>query len=394
MAKPLVVPFVTEGAYAATAGAPQETVFEAGRLTDPPPRMFPAQDRAFFGDGPLDETFPPVTVTTLQDVVVRGRSNVLAPIDANLRHDLIDLDREIMPETFYGRLRMADDQVAAAWGPDDPFGVGYVAEAATFVDGVSANYAHWLTEVLPRIAAFWRDPARRRTPLIIDAALHPNLERSLELVVGPGATIVRLKPEELLRVGTLYNVSPTAYAPFKVRPQPADLINQGRFSPPALRHAIERLRASVGGAQPSVARPKLVLRRKSTLRHITNEADIGAALVSRGFTAVDTDTLSLDEQVRLFGQAKMVVGATGAAMANLIFCPPDCPVVVMIPRFRETVVWYWRRMSAAAGAGPVFHVSGVQTTPLDDAFHPLAAHADFQVRVKDVLDAVEAAEAT
>jgi capsular polysaccharide biosynthesis protein len=89
----------------------------------------------------------------------------------------------------------------------------------------------------------------------------------------------------------------------------------------------------------------------------------------------------------------MIVGATGAAFANLIFCPPDCATVVLMPRFRHTAYWYWRRMAAAAGAGPVVHVSGEQIDPIADPFDPLALHRDFRVETRDVLQAVEAAEA-
>ena len=86
------------------------------------------------------------------------------------------------------------------------------------------------------------------------------------------------------------------------------------------------------------------------------------------------------------------MGATGAAMANLMFFQPDCPTVVIMPRFRHTAYWYWRRIAASAGAGPVVHVSGPQPTPTEDPWDALAVHQDFAIEVQDVLDAVDAAE--
>jgi len=50
-------------------------------------------------------------------------------------------------------------------------------------------------------------------------------------------------------------------------------------------------------------------------------------------------------------------------------------------------------MAAAAGAGPVLHVSGDQIDPTEDPYAPLAVHADFAVELGDVLEAVEATEA-
>src|SRR5262249_8947792 len=155
-------------------------------------------------------------------------------------------------------------------------------------------------------------------------------------------------------VGMLHNVSPTGYVPFKLRPQPLETIGHGLFAPQALREAVRRMRAGVGGAGEE--RPKLLIRRNAIVRQMTNEAEIAEALVARGFIEVAPERLSLDEQVALYSRARMVVGATGAAMANLIFCQPDCPIVILMMKFRETAYWYWRGMAAAAGAGPVLHV--------------------------------------
>jgi hypothetical protein len=64
----------------------------------------------------------------------------------------------------------------------------------------------------------------------------------------------------------------------------------------------------------------------------------------------------------------------------------------MMPKLKHTAYWYWRRIAAAAGAGPVLHVIGAQIDPLDNPFDAQAAQRDFQVEVKDVLEAVDAAE--
>jgi len=193
-----------------------------------------------------------------------------------------------------------------------------------------------------------------------------------------------------VRIGVAHNVSPTGYVPFKPLPDSQGVgICQGLFSGQALRQMVGRLRAHAGGGEGP--RPKLLIRRNSAMRHILNEEAVAEALVARGFVVVEPERLSLEEQVALYSRAQMVVGATGAAVANLIFCQPDCPTVVMMPKFKETAYWYWRRMAAAAGAGPVFHVSGEQVAPLDDPYHPLALHQDFAMEVKDVLAAVDAA---
>jgi capsular polysaccharide biosynthesis protein len=386
----LTLPFVTQDAYAEWANAPRRVVYEAEEIKGPPPMVFPEGDRAFFGEAPLSYRFPAVSVTTLRHVVVRGKSNVLTPPEAIVRHGLYDAQREVLPEHFYARLMIVSEE-GVAWAPHDPFAVDYIPEAAAFTDCVAYNYAHWLTEVLPRIVAFVRD-APATIPLILDTDLHPNLLRSVEMV-APGFPIHRLGANELVRVGVLHNVSPAGYVPFKLKPQPPAEIQHGLFSRQALTGAVGALRAAIPGADAGGARPKYVIRRNSALRKIPNETVVEDALVARGFVPLEPERLSFDEQVVTYSNAGMVVGATGAALANLVFCRPDCPIVPLTPKFLATAFWYWRRMSAGAGAGPVVYVSGPQTTPLEDQWDGLAAHQDFEIQVADVLDAVDAAEA-
>lgn len=393
MAKPVTLPFLTEDAYVAQTGAPRRLLIEAERVDGPPPTVFPARDGAFYGDAPLAYDFPAVTLTTLRDALVRGRSNMLTPPDAIVRHGLAVLTKEAVYETFYGRLRIDENPRFAAWGPEDAYSVSYLPEAAIFLDGLSPNYAHWMTEVLPRAAAFVREAVSHGVPLLIDQDVHANIERSLRLVAGPDAVIHKLAEHHVVRVGVAHNVSPTGYVPFKVGPQPIEDICQGNFGPSALRATVARLQAAAGGAEAGSERPKLLLRRRMKVRNVGNEDEIEARLVARGFVVVEPERLTLEEQVRLYSRAAMVVGATGAAITNLVFTQPDCPIVVLMPRFRATAYWYWRRMAAAAGAGPVFHVSGDQLEPTEDPFDALAVHADFTVEVADVLAAVDAAEA-
>jgi capsular polysaccharide biosynthesis protein len=390
MASPLILPFVTEDAYAQWAGAPQQVLCEAERVEGAPPAVFPQDETAYYGAAALTYDFPAVTLTTLKDIVVRGRSNVLTAPEAVIRHRLFDPDREVIPEEFYGRLALVRAQGSAAWMPTDPFNVDYLPEAAAFTDGSAFNYAHWMTEVLPRLAAFVGHGAHASVPLIVDADLHPNIMRSIALVAGPEAPIYPLAPDALVRVGVLHNVSPAGYVPFKLREQPIETICHGLFGGAALRASVGRVRRQISAGD---GRPRLLVRRNSTLRRLVNEAEIEDALTGLGFVPIEPERLTLEEQAAAFSQAGMVLGATGAAMANLMFCRPDCPVVVLMPKFRHTAYWYWRRISAAAGAGPVVHVSGAQTETTEDPFDALAVHQDFRVEVKDVLDAVAAAAA-
>lgn len=391
MDKPVPYPFVDAATYAERAGLARETVHPAERVTAGAVAALPDGDADFYQPGPAVYDFPAVTRTPMRDVVARSLSNLLTTPDAIVRHELMDIAKERPPEEARGEFATARGGQLAAWSPErPPRKVHELAEAGVFTDGTASNYAHWLTEVLPRIVAFLDEDGRAPAPLLIDQLLHANIRRSLDLI-APEAKIYRVAPEHAVRVDRLHHVSVAGYVPFKLRPQPLEGICHGLFASRALRDATGRLKAAV---EPMTGeRPKLFVRRTAAIRRLVNEAEIEAAFVARGFTPIEPENLRLEAQVALFSHARMIAGATGAGLINLAFAQPDCPTIVLMPRFRHTAYWYWRRVAAAAGAGPVIHVSGPQVEVIENPFDSLALQQDYRVELADVLEALDRAMA-
>jgi hypothetical protein len=76
-------------------------------------------------------------------------------------------------------------------------------------------------------------------------------------------------------------------------------------------------------------------------RAVGNSAMVDKIMESMGFRVVHTEDLSQAHQISLFGGARVVVAAHGAALANLLFCQTGTRVVELSPRsaFRPR---YWR----------------------------------------------------
>jgi hypothetical protein len=63
-------------------------------------------------------------------------------------------------------------------------------------------------------------------------------------------------------------------------------------------------------------------RRGAGGRQIVNEPELQTALEARGFVSIEPGKLSVAEQAKLLGSAKLVVAPHGAALTNLVFAPP------------------------------------------------------------------------
>ena len=72
------------------------------------------------------------------------------------------------------------------------------------------------------------------------------------------------------------------------------------------------------------------MRSLANSRNIVNRAEMIEALAPFGFAAIQPEKLSFDEQALTFAQAEIIVTEFGAAMTNVLFCPPGTKVVEII----------------------------------------------------------------
>jgi hypothetical protein len=72
-----------------------------------------------------------------------------------------------------------------------------------------------------------------------------------------------------------------------------------------------------------------------------------------GFEPVDCSVLSFDEQVEIFRSAEYIVGPSGAAFANSLFCPGEAKVLSWLPVGYEDFSVY-STIAKISGAGMHF----------------------------------------
>jgi capsular polysaccharide biosynthesis protein len=187
-------------------------------------------------------------------------------------------------------------------------------EAFCAVSGGWRNHAHWLTETLPRLYLFgWLRAQVPGLQLLVpdfgDSAVH---RRTLELLGIDPAQAIRLAEDAVVTPDRLWNVPVI------------DL-----WSVPSLcRIAAQEVAAAVRArnAVPSGAE-RIYIHRVAGVRRLTNFNAVAPVLAAFGFTVVATESLTLDEQVRLMQGARHVVGEHGAGVANIMFCQPGTRVL-------------------------------------------------------------------
>lgn len=346
----------------------------------PAPGVFPSADQNYLESPHLLYTYPDLYVFVLSEAVVCGGTNFVLVDEEVLHHDLYDFPRDYTSEELHGRVTFNRALSKARWLSHD-LATEVIPTAASFLDSCASNYAHWMTEVLPRVAVFCANEAYKDIPILINDGLHRNLMESLRVVSGRSRKIIMLPTGKSVKVAQLYVSSVAGYVPFERRNTKLSKHSHGVFSPFALSLIISR--ANAYAARFDAGWPdKIILRRKTGARKVSNFAGLESALVPKGFKVVETEGLTFIEQVILFSRAKIIIGSSGAALANVMFAPKDAKIFILISKFPNTSYWYWQNIACASGKKINYVLGSV-------GHSGRGIHADFTIDLEGFLSALE-----
>lgn len=195
-------------------------------------------------------------------------------------------------------------------------------EDAIFIGG-HENYGHFLWEVLSRTVAARCLPGAGEQPLCV--LLHAPYQAEMLKVMAPGRPVIPLTPAP-------------GIVRFRRSLAPRDLSYWS-----SIRQTTTRFRRWAGDDGDGPKRLFLSRANHKPFRHrIANEEALRERLDRFGFVTVFPDRLSMRDTVRLFGGARVVVGASGAHFANTPFCRPGTRIVELAARYHALDrVWHW-----------------------------------------------------
>lgn len=351
-----------------------EEVHAAQEITLPALAMESTPDAAEACATPEQQSlFPPIKTFVLENAVVDPESATPATQSIVILDSHLDPARHQSPEWHYGLYRRgaAEGAVERAIAADD-FKRPHLPRAVVLTSGYWANWAHFLTEILPKALIADRRAQWRGWPMLISSLALPNARELLRLLVAPERDIIRAGGR--MGVDHAGYVSSVGFCPIEYaydwkselpRIRPTDCI----FSP----YALDLVRTAAGrliSARGNGASALLYLRRNSSTRRFINQDEVEQVFRARGFEIVVPEDLSVQQQIELFSRAKVIAGPTGAAIANLVFAPRGGRILVLAAFNRHWPFHYWPNMAHAAG----HRVQYLFGRTAGEALHP--AHPD------------------
>ncbi|MEH7502243.1 glycosyltransferase family 61 protein [Neobacillus drentensis] len=232
----------------------------------------------------------------------------------------------------------------------------------------SQYYYHWMFDVLPRFYLL-RFMGVDADQYAINWNGRPAFQlETLKLLGIDQNKIITVTENSNLEVGKLYIPSLPGYTG-----------HMGKWTVDFLRN---ELMVNALKKNKSKRTPKRIYisRGKASTRNVVNERELISLLKKYKFTTVYLETMSVVEQIRLFHEAEVIIGAHGGGLTNLTFCQPDTKVLELFsPHYVHTCYWILAQHVQA----DYYYLIGSGERP-PEYTDPNAVHRDIVVELQDV----------
>ena len=196
------------------------------------------------------------------------------------------------------------------------------------------NWYHWLTEVLPLAFLAGGLPQRYDDfPLVIPEQIAhlQSFRDSLELF-RDGREVIQIGAGGC-KFNELVVIDPLLHEPMNMRPGFWPTVQDYSYHPQLLLAYRNAIHARLG-IQPKGHSDRIFLARGNG-RRAYNQDELRDIAARHGFRAVYVEQLSFREQVELLTAARFVIGPSGAAFANTLFCREGTQLLTwVIPQYK------------------------------------------------------------
>lgn len=244
----------------------------------------------------------------------------------------------------------------------------------------SANYYHWITEILPKLILMLKHLKKidSRIIILVDEAVATQCLEVIRLFLSDCLQnrfeIRFVKKGELVHCDNLVYCTPTwlSLDNTKFLPNPRNEFFLSTDVLTELRKAMSRI---ISPASSIRNRKIYIQRQNNRLRVLRNVHAFERLMYKHGFEFIDPSHLSFDEQASLFSQSDVVVGVSGAAFTNILFMPEGSLAISLYPSAQSTNFYVFQPLADVANVDLIHFL----TEPEDDSN---CVHGDSSVNIE------------
>ena len=280
----------------------------------------------------------------LKDAKIIGGSDVVLTSDNKMLYDLLARCDEY-------NANMTDNGLFLLFGKPHHIGKRYIYNYIKLPDNsikkgiclasnMSNNYFHFMAQIASKMGYIKTAGIGKDVPLLVDEQVLrvPQMKQLVEILNEDQRLIIPLQANVLYNVNELYCIAcPNIVIPnSKEGTQNENINNKFAYDAKALDDIKTKVLAKTDIAAAEHFPKRIYLSRRNCKKRRINEEDLRPVLEKYGFEFVYPEEMDIVTQAKLFDQAEHVVGVSGAAFTNLVFCSKGCRVLVFLSQRRNS----------------------------------------------------------
>ena len=262
----------------------------------------------------------------IQDATVIGGSSLILLNEQNALYDISQYNS-------HKRYRYTDE--AIKYHKDNYCLVKILNSAIPLEDGIylggnySWNYYHLMFEFLVKFKQIELLSLNINIPILVDDVCVeiPQYFELFSMLNMNGRDIIVLGKGSRYCIKNLYHIS----CPNLI---PPNFVRDNDVLPDDITYDLETifyLRNTLIPVSIKSEFPKRIFisREKVSGRRQFNENEVFETLKKTGFQKIFPENYSISDQIAMFNNAELIIGGSGAAFTNLIFCKEACKVIIL-----------------------------------------------------------------
>ncbi|QWD83820.1 glycosyltransferase family 61 protein [Polynucleobacter sp. MWH-P3-07-1] len=271
--------------------------------------------------------FPKVVAFTVSSGFILGGSDFIFTEQYCVHSDLLDWKREALFAVTNNVVIDYGDSILVPSKGD----ILEIESGIHLVNGLNGNFAHFLTETLPKLSGFILSGLYKNQPILIDAGLHKNIYEAIELLVGQSIHIIKVKIGQKIVCQNLTIVSPTAhviYNHLEVDLSKPLVFSDSYYNVNAIKAMSNHLIQCLGDFENKSENRKIIFFDRTVEgRKLINREDLISTLVSRSVVIMDPLQISFREQIFLLNNCEVFITQVGASLVSVLFLKVDAKVL-------------------------------------------------------------------
>ncbi len=279
---------------------------------------------------------PQVSLYRFQDVIVNTRSSHFIKKNA----PEVVFERVLSADTRYcnyatGFVRCHNDENTLIKFRKNKKNIGKILYLGG--NGVF-NYYHWLIEIAPKILFLTPEMLIKHDidTLLLDKSIKevPSFHKILHLLLDfkkININIIYECPKTEIHAKDLYYINNINNVVFNAEDK-ISCLSFSCFCFDLIRKTKDIILQDVKkNSNKDIYPKKIFLARHDHAARRYNQPEVLSYFEGHGFQAIYLEELDFFEQVTIFNQADFIIGPSGAAWANIIFCRPNVKAISWLP---------------------------------------------------------------